>query len=642
MAEIWVADFEYISIDGDGNNPIPVCFCATEIISGKKIRQWLHGIDRPEPLINFKSDDLIYVSYNAIAEMSCHLVLGWAIPKNILDLYCEWRVLTNDGQSHEKGYNGLLNACKHFGIKTIDQEYKSKMQNRVIAGAPYSEDEKNEILDYCESDVIETIELYKHMKPYLKDIQRASFRGRYMAINAAMTHAGVPIDVGTLRFMRDNWDTIKLEIIKEVNKEFNFFDGLTFKKHRFAEYLYTHDMQWELTENGNLSLKEQTFKDMVKTYPFLQPVKEAKSLLERFKVLHITCGFDGRNRGRLMPFGAKTGRNTPKVECIFTNPSWLRGLIKPNVGKTLAYIDFEQQEFMVAGMLSGDKQMQETYYSGDPYLRMAKLAGAIPPEGTKKTHKATRDTYKQACLAIQYGMGARNLAIRINKPLAYAQEILRQHKRLFPQYWEWQENVRNQAKLHKRIHTKFGWCMSVTHGGVKEDLTLGNFLMQATGADILRVACHLLTNAGIQVIAPVHDALMIEVNAKNDMEEIIKAENIMHEASAIVIGKPLRTETVIVRYPNRYLDEKGKATWDKVQKIIEGIKDGSIKPDPYLQSIKMDKHIEKLDRISHNNLSNWFDEVDKDTIDFEALHDSTLSATENRKNLKGMWKEHIQ
>lgn len=634
--EIWVCDFEFKS--GEGEIPAPVCFCALELNSNRKIRLWLDGEPNTPAPIDFTCENLTYVAYYSVAEMSCHLALNWPIPENIIDLYCEWRILTNSGTPTA---NGLLNACAAFNVPIIGQEQKDVMRERILRGNPYCEQDKEDILNYCETDIIETASLFQKMSPLIDSWERALFRGQYMAINAKMEHQGVPIDMETLNFMRENWDLIKLQLIKDINAEFGFFDGLTFKVDEFTAYLLKNNLQWAFTEKGNLRMDDDTWKEMALIYPELEPVRQARALVSKFKKINVACGSDGKNRGMLSPFSTKTGRNAPKVQCIFTNPSWMRCLIKPKENEALAYIDYEQQEFLIAAMLSKDKNMQATYNSGDPYLQFAKMAGAIPPDGTKNTHKGVRDVYKQSCLAIQYGMRASSLAFRINRPLAYAHELIRQHQRLFPKYWEWQDEVVAQSKLNMGIHTSFGWKMKVQQGTTKEDLTLGNFLMQATGADILRIACYLLTEANIKIIAPVHDAIMIQVPLISADLAINKAEKIMQEASKIVLGVPLRTETLVVKYPERYMDVKGRGIWEKAQKIMAGIKEGSIVPEYSLLGSKWAKHVEKLNKISHKNLSSWYKDIDADKIDFEALKDSSLSGIENRKNLKNMWRDYL-
>jgi DNA polymerase-1 len=94
----------------------------------------------------------------------------------------------------------------------------------------------------------------------------------------------------------------------------------------------------------------------------------------------------------------------------------MRGLIKPEFGKSLAYIDWSQQEFGIAAALSGDENMMRAYESGDPYLEFAKLAEAVPPNATKESHPSERALYKECVLATQYGMGKDSLARRIGKP----------------------------------------------------------------------------------------------------------------------------------------------------------------------------------------------------------------------------------
>ncbi len=566
MSGIWVCDFEFFDMDG-GEIPRPICFCALEVTTREIIQLWLEGINKPVSPIDFSDKTLTYIAFNSVAEMSCHLALGWDIPENILDLYCEWRLLSNDGRIHEKGHNSLLNVCGVYGVKTVDLGYKTAMRDRILKGAPFNEAEKIDILNYCMTDVWGTADLYKAMCPSI-DKDRAFFRGRYMAITAQMVHEGVPLDADTFTLIRNNWEHIKMKLIQEIDKEFNFFDGLTFKTDRFAEYLQKNNIAWEYTELGHLRMDEETWDELSSIHIQLRPVHEIRKLLSKFKTLNITCGPDGNNRGSLFPFSTKTGRNAPNKECIFTNPSWLRCLIKPKAGTALAYLDFEQQEFYIAGILSQDIGMRTAYKTGDPYLKFGQMAGAIPLDGTKKTHKAVRDIYKRACLGIQYGMGAQRLAIYIGKPPAYAEEILRQHKRLFPGYWKWRQNVILQAKLNRRIRTMYGWEMKVLQGSTKEDLTLGNYLMQATGADILRIACHLLTEAGIRIVAPVHDALMIQVSLDTADADIKKAEGIMQEASRIVLGQPLRTEAMVIKYPHRYTDEKGEKIFNKVLEIL--------------------------------------------------------------------------
>ena len=73
----------------------------------------------------------------------------------------------------------------------------------------------------------------------------------------------------------------------------------------------------------------------------------------------MSVGEDGRNRASLRPFSSITGRNQPRSsESVIGLPSWLRGLVRPEPGKAVLYIDFAQQELAIAAALSGDEAMK--------------------------------------------------------------------------------------------------------------------------------------------------------------------------------------------------------------------------------------------------------------------------------------------
>ena len=57
---------------------------------------------------------------------------------------------------------------------------------------------------------------------------------------------------------------------------------------------------------------------------------------------------------------------------------WMRGLIKPEEGWGVAYVDYAAQEIAVAAALSGDQRLADAYATGDPYLAFAKDARLVP------------------------------------------------------------------------------------------------------------------------------------------------------------------------------------------------------------------------------------------------------------------------
>ena len=94
--------------------------------------------------------------------------------------------------------------------------------------------------------------------------------------------------------------------------------------------------------------------------------------------------------------------------------------------------------------------------------------------------------------------------------------------------------------------------------------------MQGNGAEMLRLACCFLVEEGIQVCAPVHDAVLIEAPLDVLDETVQKAQQLMAKASKIVLdGFLLRTDVDVFRYPDRYMDTRGTEMWETIQGILQ-------------------------------------------------------------------------
>ena len=182
-------------------------------------------------------------------------------------------------------------------------------------------------------------------------------------------------------------------------------------------------------------------------------------------------------------------------------------MIKPGPGYAVAYCDYEQQEFGIAAVLSGDEAMIKAYLTGDPYLEFGKLAGDIPPDGTKKSHGVQRALFKQCVLATQYGQGARGLAARINKATVIASRLLHLNRQVFARFWQWSDHIVDHVMLGNRIYTTLGWRETFVRWG-DEDVnprSVRNFPMQANGAEMMRLACCFAIKDSVELVAPVHD-----------------------------------------------------------------------------------------------------------------------------------------
>jgi DNA polymerase family A len=560
--EIWAVDFEFLA--GAGERPVPVCLCAHELHSGREVRLWHDELGSlpPYPL----DAGSLFVAFYASAELGCHLALGWATPQRILDLFAEFRCGTN-GLTVPAG-NGLIGALTAFGLDTIGATEKEEMRALVMRGGPWNDDERAAVLQYCADDVDALARLLPRMAPRI-DLPRALLRGRYMAAAAKMEYVGVPIDVAMLSMLRRHWTSIQYKLIGRIDADYGVFEGRAFRLKLFEAWLTRTGVPWPRRDSGRLDLTDGTFRQMARIYPAVSPLRELRSSLADLRLHDLAVASDGRNRTILSAFRARTGRNQPSNSRFIFGPSvWLRSLIKPPPGMAVAYIDFEQQEFAIAGKLSGDSNMLAAYASGDPYLAFAKQAGAIPSDGTKDTHGSMRELFKTTALAVLYGIEAQGLALRLDQPTIIARDLLRAHHETYRQFWRWSDAVVDHAKLTGELHTCFGWTL---HGCCDANpRSLRNFQMQAHGAEMLRLACCLATERGVEVCAPVHDAVLIAAPIDEIDTAVAVTRQAMGEASCIVLnGFEVRTEAKVTRYPERFTDARGTRMWNVVTQLIK-------------------------------------------------------------------------
>jgi DNA polymerase I-like protein with 3'-5' exonuclease and polymerase domains len=258
----------------------------------------------------------------------------------------------------------------------------------------------------------------------------------------------------------------------------------------------------------------------------------------------------------------------------------MRGLIKPPPGFGLAYLDFGAEEVAIAAALSHDARLAEHYQSDDIYWRFAVTAG-LDSRGDRKTVRAL---VKVLFLAIGYGMGPPRLARSAGITLAEAKELLALHSATYPDFTRWRSNVVDAAYLHGWLRTAYGWqrvgCGSVSsrrkgkagvidlknahrHWGRSVPHTeLMNWPIQSAGADLMRIVCIAATEAGIELVMPVHDGFLIVAPLDRLEHDIARMDSIMKRSSEIITrGLTMKVDTKQVpslELPDRYMDDRGR------------------------------------------------------------------------------------
>jgi hypothetical protein len=227
-----------------------------------------------------------------------------------------------------------------------------------------------------------------------------------------------------------------------------------------------------------------------------------------------SLGTDGRVRSWLNPYGSQTSRFQPKATSFIPlKAAWMRAIIQPPKNHYILGTDYSSEEFLISACWSEDENMFQAYCSGDVYLYFAKLAGAVPWDGTKEEYKAERNLFKSTTLGISYLMGpdalAKKLTADTGKPHTRedAEELIRKFNEAFPKYHQKIIQTQYDYGHHKFAKLPDGWVM---FGDNPNRRSVANYPIQGRGGVILRSAIRKCIDAGLKVIIPLHDALYVE------------------------------------------------------------------------------------------------------------------------------------
>jgi DNA polymerase-1 len=122
------------------------------------------------------------------------------------------------------------------------------------------------------------------------------------------------------------------------------------------------------------------------------------------------------------------------------------------------------------------------------------------------------------------------------------------------------------------LETTFGWHLHPCRHPNSRSIV--NFPVQANAAEILRLACILSVEACVEVLMPVHDALLVSSPIDQIEQTVATAKAAMARASKLVLnGFEIRVgggeDKDIIRYPNRYMEEsRGRVMWDTVTGLL--------------------------------------------------------------------------
>ncbi len=572
LLEWWAGDFEFqpTRLQDEHNRIMPVCFVATEIYSGRQVRV------KQDELLSMATwpinvgEDAVFICYSAGAEGSCAAVVGWPMPRNVLDLYAERLLRLNREGKHWRGRTSLLKTLEHYKLPAMGAEKKDLLRHKILMRLAETLEawEWEEILDYCaEEGLALKLLLIAMEREQPMSLAQAFWRGRWMFASGMIEQAGIPIDTATYSVLHDRRLPLRRLLIARQDKWGIHENGVRKRKNIVAQLRKWQVPIEKFTDSGIPALNQKTFKMMARRDKRVEELRAFLNLLDQLRDINITLGDDGRNRFWSRPLLSITARNQPSTaENILSYPKWLRGCITPPEGWAIVVIDYSNQETMIAAGQSGDTALAETC-KGDRHLKVAIALGFAPEGATKDSHPAERNRAKPLNHGSAYGVTAWGICEQLGCSVREAQAMIEDYDRAFHVFRAWQMRLVDRALLFGRITSPTGWSMLVTE--LTSVRTLMNWLIQSLGAQMTQAAAVLLIRAGYTVCATAHDSVMLLIPLADLEARIQQAQRLMERVSlSFTKGLQVPTSVDVVRPGERLLDRETRPMWNLVMRAL--------------------------------------------------------------------------
>mgnify|MGYP001309629515 CR=1 FL=1 len=507
----------------------------------------------------------------------------------------KWQRTEEEAKNGFKPTFSLAEATYKLTGQIRDTAEKDAVRDLIISNPKkFTAEEKERILKYNADDVEFLPEIWAAIKNHYAELvpeeiliweeyfEDALWRGRYAAHTAIMESIGYPINLEATKNFSKQIPAILAECQRDINSQFSkpsdvnkvtarvqgldWVQMLPFRWNA-KKSTYTWDQKvtrlwiekncdkktWMRTDKGQLSLSLEAFErafafkhdyprgnfgaQMVRFLKLKQSLYgfNTKNQSSSKKSFWDSVGPDGRVRPYMNIYGAQSGRSQPAATgFMFLKPAWMRALVEPQEGYYLAGIDYGQQEYFLAGLLSQDHSMIRGYLSGDPYLYLGKEAGMIPPEGTKETHSVERDLMKSTILGILFGMSKIGLSAKLTADSGReisedeAQAFIEMFEQVYPDYIAWRAEQLALYEEGNAFRTLDGWCLWNDNDNPRSVL---NVPIQGAGASIMRKAVDLAVEKGCRVIFTLHDAIYIEAPIGSE-DHIVRLRDAMQEGFA--------------------------------------------------------------------------------------------------------------
>ena len=384
-------------------------------------------------------------------------------------------------------------------------------------------------LHYAGVDPLLTLRLFRELQPII--IERGleellSFEQRVAGIAITMEKRGLGMDAvyaqGAIEKLHakeaeavavaERWGVTNVNSTQQVS---DALQGLGFEL-------------VETTKTGKPKVDKAVLEAI--DHPLAEAVLVAKNA-GRWALTYLQDPLEKRDaQGRVHPsiktLGARTARMSVSSPPLQQLPSYGGAMIRrayvAGPGKLIAACDYSQVELRILAALSEEGTMLKAIADGADLhdLTAALLYG---DSFTKEQRKLAKNTN----FGVVYGGGAAVLARQAGVTLAEAKRAREGFKRAYPAIDRWGKGLQTRAEWGERqVITPSGRQLPLDRTRL---YAATNYVVQSTATDVLKEALLELWDQGLgdYVLMPVHDEVLLEVDAPDAQEVAMEVQRVM-------------------------------------------------------------------------------------------------------------------
>lgn len=538
----------------------------------------------------------VLVGHNIIFDLKVLSKYGLHYPETTLfDTMVAWHLCDEES---ERGLKFLSGHLLGYEMAEYDERYLKLTVKELL-------EEKNSLIDrflmYAALDAEATWNLAMILKEKIQEEGVANLFHKiempFLKALLQMELNGVLVDEKNLKetTKRVKEEILNLEIkLHELIKEpyqlqMNLADGsmtviskLNLNSgNQLAEVLFGKLGLEEVgkTKTGKLKTGKDAIQKLKGQSEFVATLEQYKIATKIYKAFLLPLPQFISKEGRVHPnfndVGTVTGRlssrdpnlqQLPKSRKEF--PVDVRGFFIASPGKKMVSVDYSQQEIRVMTHLCRDPTLIKIINDdGDLHLVNANNVFnlGIPEEklftshpdynAVKKKYSKERDQGKVFSFGVAYGMGPHKLSRDFNVAMQEAEKLLENFFSGFPLLREAIVKTHIQAEEELSVSTMFNRRRHFKKNawGKLDDKSLRqsfNFLIQSTGADLIRLAAIKLDQyakehpeMGVKLLMTVHDEICYEVNERYAEDSAKAATKIFESCANLIV--PLKADYAI-------------------------------------------------------------------------------------------------